>query len=52
MGESEMSLKKKKNRMKFVEERESLGEEDEFWAKMKEKWEEIREDSRFELWWF
>jgi len=30
MGESEMSLKKKKNRMKFVEERESLGEEDEF----------------------
>jgi len=48
MGESEMSLKKKKkNEMKFVEERESVNEKDEFWVKLKEKQEEMKKDSRF-----
>ena len=43
MSEGEMSLKKKKKKeMKFVEERESLSEKDEFWVKMGEKWEEMR----------
>ena len=42
MTEGEMSLKKKKKKeMEFVEERESLSEKVEFWAKMGEnekKW--------------
>ena len=42
MSKGEMSLKKKKKiEMKFVEERQSLREKDEFWVKMGEnekKW--------------